>query len=183
MQPQNNKLNVLASAVSVLQNATGLSVLPLNEDRLAKEGKKLDQEVAYKEAKIIVYHKEKKRWLKQHPSYNSEDNFYQLSRDQVIMVRLRTGYCRLRHHLRTKLHIGDTDMCPCGMAPMTVQHLLQDFTTHQNERKATWPTETPVKEKIFGLLEDMRRTVTFVQRTGFFYVISVYVLIKSKCLM
>ena len=121
---------------------------------IIQEGGKLDQEerggVTYKEAKTIVYHKEKKRWLKQHPSYNSEDNFYQLSRkDQVIMVRLRTGYCRLKHHLHTTPHIGDTDMCPCGMAPMTVEH-LQDCTTHQNERKSTWPTETPVKEKIYG---------------------------------
>ena len=71
----------------------------------------------------------------QHPSYNSEDYFYQLSReDQVIMMHLRTGHCRLGHHLPTKLHIGDTDMCPCGM---TVEYLLQDCTTHQNERKAT----------------------------------------------
>ena len=53
-----------------------------------------------------MYYKEKKQWLKQHPSYNSEDNFYQLSReDQVIMVHLRTGHCTLRHHLHIKLHI------------------------------------------------------------------------------
>ena len=80
-----------------------------------------------------MYHKEKRR-RKQHSSYNSDDNVYQLSReDQVIMVRLRTGHCRLRHNLHTKLYIGDTDTCSCGMAPMTVEHLLQDFSTHQNE--------------------------------------------------
>ena len=114
-------------------------------------GGKLDQEereVAYKEAQTILYYKEKKRWLKQHPSYNSEDNFYLLSRkDLVIMVCLRTGQCRLRHHFHTTLHIGDTYMCPCSMAPMKVQHLLQDAATHQNERMATWPTEIPVKKK------------------------------------
>ena len=62
------------------------------------------------------------------------------------MMRLRTGHCRLEHQLHTKLLIGDKDTCLCGMAPMTVEHLLQDCTTHQNERKATWPTEKPVKE-------------------------------------
>ena len=114
--------------LSVLQNATRQTVLqwnpahcniPGNEevDRLAKEGGKLDQEdreVTYKEAKAIVYHKEK-IWLKQHPSYNSEDNVYQLSREhQAIIVHLRTGHCRLRYYLHTKLHIGATDTCPCG---------------------------------------------------------------------
>ena len=91
--PQNKELNVLASALSVLLNATRQTVLqwipahiPGNKevDILAKEGGKLDQEereVTYKEAKTIVYHKEKIRWLKQHPSYNSEDNCYQLSRE------------------------------------------------------------------------------------------------------
>ena len=79
--------------------------------------------------------------MAEHPSYNSEDNLYQLSReDQVIMVRPRTGHCRLRQHLHKNLHIGDTYMCHCGMARMTVEH-LQDCTTHQNERKAT-PVKT-----------------------------------------
>ena len=35
-----------------------------------------------------------------------------------------------------------------------------------NEKKATWPTEAPVKENIYGLLEDLLRTATFVQGTG-----------------
>ena len=62
-----------------LNTESVLCVVKRGSGQIGKEGKKLDQEVAYKEAKIIVYHKEKKRWLKQHPSYNSEDNFYQLS--------------------------------------------------------------------------------------------------------
>ncbi|KAI0239456.1 hypothetical protein LSAT2_009821 [Lamellibrachia satsuma] len=67
--------------------------------KLAKERGGLDQEereVTYKEVKTIVYHKEKTIWLKQHPSYNSENSFYQLSREnQAIMVRLRTAWTLL----------------------------------------------------------------------------------------
>ena len=79
--PQNKELNVLASALSVPQNATGQTVLqwipahykiPVSgSGQIGKGGGKLDQEereVTYKEAKAIGYHKGKKRWLKQHPS-------------------------------------------------------------------------------------------------------------------
>ena len=69
------------------------------------------------------------------PQLQQRGQFYQLSReDQMMMVLLRIGHCRLKHHLHTKLHIGDTDVCPCGMAPMTVEHLLQDCATHTQKR-------------------------------------------------
>ena len=70
------------------------------------------------------------------PQLQQRGQFYQLSReDQMMMVLLRTGQCRFKHHLHTKLHIGDTDVCPCGMAPMTVEHLLQDCATHTHKRE------------------------------------------------
>nr|KAG5688102.1 hypothetical protein BaRGS_031295 [Batillaria attramentaria] len=45
--------------------------------------------------------------------YNNSDGYYHLSReDQVIIVRLRTGHCRLKHHMFTKFNISDTAACP-----------------------------------------------------------------------
>ncbi|XP_070181840.1 uncharacterized protein [Littorina saxatilis] len=150
--PRNKELNTLASALTNLQQSTEQTVIQWipshcniqgNEeaDRLAKEGGQLpqdEQEVTYEEAKTIVKEKQKRRWLHQHPDYNKKDAYYLLPRDdQVVIVRLRTGHCRLKHHLYTKFHIGDSASCPCGTSPMTVQHFLQDCPTHQNLRAET----------------------------------------------
>ena len=115
---------------------------------------------------LFIKQKQKRKWQEKHPDYNSRDSYYQLSRaDQVIMVRLRTGHCRLRHHMFTKYHIGDTPMCPCGTADMTVEHLLQRCPIHQNIRAETWPTPTPMEEKIFGPVGDLCRTAAFIRAT------------------
>ena len=82
--------------------------------------------------------------------------YFGFSRDHVMRAsRLRTKYGTHKMTLfstTTKKwrHLAELDIPICGMAPMTVEHLLQDCTTHQNEREATWPTETPVvvKEKM-----------------------------------
>ena len=93
--------------------------IPDNEeaDRLAKEGGKLPQEkqpVSYEKAKKMVKEKQRKRWLQQHPDCNSRDSFCQISReDQVIIVRLRTGHSRLRHHMHTDFCIGESFASHC----------------------------------------------------------------------
>ena len=178
---RNKEMNSLASALSSLQHSTELTVLqwipshcniPGNEeaDTLAKEGGKLGQEddgVTYEEAKTIIKEKQKKKWNIQHPEHNSHDPYYQLSReDQVIIFRLRTGHSRLNHHMFTKFHIGESAACPCGAAAMTTEHFLQDCPTLQNLRAETWPAETPMKEKIFGPLPCLRGTATFVRASG-----------------
>ena len=81
--------------------------------------------VGYDEAKTIVKENQRRRWLQQHPDYNNRDSYYQLSReDQVIMVRLRTGHSRLRHRMFTKFRIGESAVCHCGTSPMTVEHRI-----------------------------------------------------------
>jgi len=37
-----------------------------------------EQKVTYEEAKAIVKEKQKRRWLQQHPYFNSKDDFYYL---------------------------------------------------------------------------------------------------------
>ncbi|XP_070180464.1 uncharacterized protein [Littorina saxatilis] len=179
--PRNKELNTLASALTNLQQSTEQTVIQWipshcniqgNEeaDRLAKEGGQLsqdEQEVTYEEAKTIVKEKQKRRWLHQHPDYNKKDAYYLLPRDdQVVIVRLRTGHCRLKHHLYTKFHIGDSASCPCGTSPMTVQHFLQDCPTHQNLRAETWPADTPMRDKLYGPMESLRRTAAFIRASG-----------------
>ena len=139
-------------------------------DRLAKEGSRQQQEskeVSYTEAKAIGKEKLKRRWLQHHPHYCASDAYYHLSRqDQVIMTRLRTGHSRLRHHMFTKVLVGDSPVCPCGAADMTVRHILQDSRIFQNLRDETWPSAPSVREKIFGSLEELRWTAAFIRATG-----------------
>ena len=179
--PKCTELNDLSSSLKTLRQSTEKTVLQWipshcnikgNEeaDRLAKEGSRQHQEskeVSYAEAKAIGKEKLKRRWLQHHPHYCASDAYYHLSRqDQVIMTRLRTGHSRLRHHMFTKFHIGDSPVCPCGAADMTVGHILQDCRTFQNLRDETWPSAPSVREKIFGSLEELRRTAAFIRATG-----------------
>ena len=179
--PKNQEMSDLATALNMLHLSTEKTVVQWipshcnihgNEeaDRLAKDGGKIPQEnhqVTYGEAKTIVKEKQKRRWLQNHPNYNPRDGYYQLSReDQVIMVRLRTGHCKLRHHMYTKFHIGETSVCHCGTADMTVEHLLQHCPLHRNLRAETWPADTSVREKIYGPVEGLRRTANYIRRAG-----------------
>merc|ERR1711867_166894 len=95
--------------------------LPGNEtaDTLAKEGRRMDQtdaSVSYKEEKTIIKNLLQKKWHETHPNHNKKDSFYDLSReDQVTIFRLRTGHNRMKAHMYTKMRIGQSEMCPCGV--------------------------------------------------------------------
>ena len=71
-------------------------------DALAKEGSAHEQEdksIGYQEAKTIIKAKQHDRWMQQHPRYNKQDAYHQLSRtDQILIIRLRTGHNRLNHN-------------------------------------------------------------------------------------
>jgi hypothetical protein len=48
---------------------------------------------------------------KEHQGYRRNDAYYQLSREEQLMIfRLHTGHNRLKHHILSKLKIGTTDM-------------------------------------------------------------------------
>ena len=146
--------------------------IPGNEraDRLAKEGgskEQTDKSLTYLEAKTNIKNSYNEKWKKQHPQTNQEDPYYKISRnDQVIIIRLRTGHCRLRHHLFHKLKIGTTDMCPCGEEQQTVPHVLQRCQLHEAVRQMTWPAPTQLQEKLFGSKDDLRRTARFMREIG-----------------
>ena len=144
--------------------------IPGNEtaDKLAKEGASLEQNdrtTTYQEAKTIIKRNLRKTWQDSHRDYNGKDPYYHLSReDQVIIFRLRTGHNKLHSHLR-RLNLCPTDICSCGLAPMTTQHVLQDCILFNDIRRTFWPQDSPFDRKIFGDLCDLQTTADFVKAT------------------
>ena len=139
-------------------------------DRLAKRGAEMaqtDRMTTFKEAKTLVKAIQHSRWLQQHPKFERSDPYYQLSRnEQVIIFRLRTGHNRMKHHLFHKFHIGETDQCPCQTGAMTTEHLLEICPLHEGTRRHHWEGGTPLRTKLFGSKEDLQRTAAFVEATG-----------------
>ena len=65
------------------------------------------------------------------------------------------------------MRIGLTGMSPCDTAPMTTEHLLQRCPLQDAWRCTAWPEETPPKEKLYGDLAALKRTVAaFMRATG-----------------
>nr|KAG5696480.1 hypothetical protein BaRGS_016519 [Batillaria attramentaria] len=137
-------------------------------DILAKDGAQKEQDnnlVSYDEIKTIIKVHQGMKWRLQHPKYNPEDGYHLLGRrEQVKLFRLRTGHNRMCH-MHTKFGIGQSGECPCGEGPMTTDHILQDCTTHAASRRKYWPTPTAVETKLYGTLEELRRTAAFIEDT------------------
>ena len=123
-------------------------------DKLAKEGAKLPQNntcATYEETKTLIKKKYRKKWEKEHPGHNNEDAYHKLGREeQVLIFRLRTGHNRLRHHLFNKMKIGTTDLCNCGTAAMTAEHLMQECPTFEEQRKLVWSTPVSYRHRLYG---------------------------------
>ena len=96
-----------------------------------------------------------------------QDSLHQLNTpEQVILFRLRTGHSRLNTHIYNKFKVGESEMCPCNADVMTAEHLLQQCPLHDAMRRDTWPEPTLLRDKLYGNLEELRRTATFVKTTG-----------------
>ena len=119
----NKELNRLRQALVTLSSTVQQVVLQWlpahcgisgNEraDTLAKEGaqqEQTDNRVSFEEIKTIIKAHQKKKWQLDHPGHNPQDSYHQLERrEQVKILRLRTGHNRLRHHLFTKFGMGET---------------------------------------------------------------------------
>ena len=178
---RNKELNSLTSALAALSAEVEEVVLQWvpahcgirgNEtaDTLAKEGamkEQTDNLVSYDEVRTIIKAQQRKKWQLQHPRHNPKDSYYLLRRkEQVTVFRLRTGHNRLRHHMHTKLGIGETGECPCGQGQMTADHILQCCPTYAAARSEVWPTPTALEAKLSGDLADLQRTTAFIDRTG-----------------
>ena len=64
-----------------------------------------------------------------------------------------------------KFKAGESEMCPCNADIMTAEHLLQHCQLHDALRRHVWPDPTPLREKVYDNLEELRRTAAFVRAT------------------
>ena len=62
-----------------------------------------------------------------------------------------------------KFKVGESEMCPCNANIMTAEHLLQHCQLHDALRRDTWPEPTLLRDKLYGNLEELRRTAAFVR--------------------
>ena len=86
--------------------------------------------------------------------------------EQVILFRLRTGHNRLNAHTYNTFKVGESEMCPCNADIMTAEHLLQHCRLHDALRWDTWPEPTLLRDKLYGNLEELRRTAALGRATG-----------------
>ena len=62
----------------------------------------------------------------------------------------------------SKFKVGESEVCPCNVDIMTAEHLLQHCELHNALRQDMWPE--PLKDKLYGNLEELRRTAAFMRR-------------------
>nr|KAG5705274.1 hypothetical protein BaRGS_010725 [Batillaria attramentaria] len=179
-KPCQRDLNQLETALVDLAAQTNLTLqwvpahcgIQGNEqaDRLAKEGGQMEQEdrhVSYAEEKTIIKALSKKKWKEQHPNFNESDSYHKLNRpDQVILFRLRSGHNRQNAHMYSKFTIGESEKCTRNADIINAKHVLQHCQLHEAPRQVTWPEPVPLRVKLYGNLEDLQRTATFVRATG-----------------
>ena len=69
------------------------------------------------------------------------------------------------HAHLNKLNISETELCTCGTAPMTTEHILQHCPNLARCRKDWWPKEIPLRGKLYGGLVDLERTAAFIKES------------------
>eukprot|EP00745_Piridium_sociabile_P016173 TRINITY_DN24024_c0_g3_i4.p1 TRINITY_DN24024_c0_g3~~TRINITY_DN24024_c0_g3_i4.p1 ORF type:complete len:165 (+),score=34.32 TRINITY_DN24024_c0_g3_i4:54-548(+) len=148
----------------VLQWVPAHCGIPGNEaaDQLAKLGARgiqPDNSVSFTERRTLV-----KAALR--PTA-TRDPYHLLERwQQVAIMRLRTGHCRLNCHMFRKLKLTPSPTCQCGREDQTPVHILQTCPLFQGLRVKVWPTATPLQTKLYGCRQDLETTTTFIAQTG-----------------
>ena len=66
----------------------------------------------------------------------------------------------------SKFKVGESEMCPCNADVMAAEHLLQHCQRHDALRRHMWPEPMPLRDKVYGNLEELRRTAAFVRAIG-----------------
>ena len=133
-------------------------------DRLAKSGSRLEQPLhpaSYREAKTLIKRHFQTQWTDQHNPPSDDQMIHLRRHEQTTIFRLRTGHCRLRHHMY-RLGLSDTPDCPCKTGPETPEHVLQSCPTYDNVRTKLWPTGATLETKLWGSKDDLLTTATFI---------------------
>ena len=80
--------------------------------------------------------------------------FYVLSRYKLQIKRGISPSNSITHYMFTKFHRGYSSECPSSTSSMTVGLLPQNCPTHHNLRAETGPTDTSMRERLYGPLLD-----------------------------
>mgnify|MGYP006890290737 CR=1 FL=1 len=83
-----------------------------------------------------------------------------------FLARLHSGHRRLNAHMHRKLKIVPSPTCSCGEEDQKTEHVLQICTRHQPERIAQRPSATQLHQKLYGDLEDLKKTTNFITAAG-----------------
>ena len=65
-----------------------------------------------------------------------------------------------------KFKVGESEMRPCNADTMAAEQLLQQCQLHDASRWNVWPEPIPLRDKLYGNLEELRGTAAFVRATG-----------------
>ena len=85
-------------------------------------------------------------------------------KQQVILMRLRTGHNRLNSHMHRKLKLASSPTCPCGPEDQTTEMVLQRCPLHKVIREDVWPVSTSLTTKLYGGKQDLEKTTSFISR-------------------
>ena len=138
-------------------------------DMLSKAGSRLEQTrhpISYMEAKTLIRAKYHQKWKDEHEPANEHDCLQDLNRwQQTTIFRLRTGHCLLLSHLY-RLKLAQTNECPCGTGIQDPTHILQNCPLLTPERTSLWPNGAEMQEKLWGGLNDLKKTALFIRNTN-----------------
>ena len=130
--------------------------LPQPADQLAKCGAQEEQpltSIHYQERTTIIKTAQKPR----HDAYHFLDR-----PGQVVLARLRSGHNRLNAHMHRKLKCVPSSTCSCCEEDQTTEQVLQRCNRHQPGWIAKWPSATPLHQKLYGGLRDLKKTTNFI---------------------
>ena len=77
-----------------------------------------------------------------------------------------TGHYRIKYHIHKIFKVGETDLCLCGQAAETAQHVLQDCRLYSNVRQSIWRERADMHTKLYGPLPELEKTVAFIAQAG-----------------
>ena len=97
----------------------------------------------------------------------TKGDYHLLSRkQQVILVRLRTGHNRLNRNMHRKLKLAPSPTWPCGQEEQTAEHVLQRCPLHKATREDVWPVSTSLATKLYGCKQELEKTTSFISRAA-----------------
>ena len=82
------------------------------------------------------------------------------------MARLRSGHNRLNAHMHRKLKSFLPQRVLVVRRTRQPSMFFRDVTDTKPERVAQWQSATPLHQKLYGVLEDLKKATNFITAAG-----------------